>query len=101
MLPIVEIPHFVKDYAQGYQYQDLFSPELYEHFQRYLTGLLVSENKTIQAINGLFVVETREQSSLNRFLTEYSWSTKEFNERRLQLLQAQEATRPKRHGVLY
>lgn len=98
MLPIVEIPRFVKEYTQGYR--DLFSPELYEHFQRYLTGLLVSENKTIQAINGLFVVQTRDQSSLNRFLTEYRWDTKEFNERRLRLLQQQEARRPKRRGVL-
>ena len=54
MLPLVEIPPFVKKYAEGYQ--DLFSPEQFEHFRRYLTGLLVSENKTIQAINGAFVV---------------------------------------------
>jgi len=98
MFPIVEVPKFVQDYAQGYR--DLFSPELYEHFQRYLTGLLISENKTIQAINGLFVLQTRNQSSLNRFLTEYKWSTKDFNERRLELLRHKPATRPKRRGVL-
>ena len=44
MLPLVEIPPFVKKYAEGYQ--DLFSSEQFEHFRRYLTGLLVSENKT-------------------------------------------------------
>lgn len=98
MVPFVEIPPFVKKYAQGYQ--DLFSPEQFEHFRRYLTGLLASENKTIQAINGAFVVESRNQSSLNRFLTEYPWSAAQVNERRLELLRKDPATAPKKHAVL-
>jgi len=98
MIPLVEVPRFVREYAEGYR--ALFSPELYEHFQRYLAGLLISENKTIQAINGLFVVQVKDQSSLNRFLTEYHWSATALNERRLELLCSREATRPKRQGVL-
>lgn len=98
MLPLVEIPPFVKKYAEGYQ--DLFSPEQYEHFRRYLRGLLVSENKTIQAINGAFVVEVKNQSSLNRFFTEYLWSATAVNERRLELLRKDSATTPKKHSVL-
>jgi len=68
MIPLVEVPPFVHQYTQ--HYQDLFSPEQFEHFKRYLSGLFVSDNKTIQGINGLFVVQVRNQSSLNRFLTE-------------------------------
>jgi hypothetical protein len=98
MMPLVEIPPFVSQYAQ--HYQDLFSPEQFEHFQRYLSGLFVSDNKTIQAINGLFVVHTRNQSSLNRFLTAYVWSSTEVNARRLQRLRQDPATCPKRHAVL-
>jgi hypothetical protein len=98
MLPLVEIPPFVKKYAEGYQ--DLFSPEQYEHFKRYLTGLLALENKTIQAINGAFVVGVKNQSSLNRFFTEYLWSATAINQRRLQLLRQNPATTPKRHSVL-
>jgi hypothetical protein len=97
MLPLVEIPPFVKKYAEGYQ--NLFSPEQYEHFKRYLTGLLALENKTIQAINGAFVVEVKNQSSLNRFFTEYPWSATAVNERRLELLRQNPATAPKRHAV--
>jgi ribosomal protein S17E len=37
MLPLVEIPPFVKKYAEGYQ--DLFSLEQFEHFRRYLSSL--------------------------------------------------------------
>src|SRR5215831_7657569 len=98
LLPLVEIPPFVDKYAQNYQ--DLFSPEQLEHFKRYLSGLFVSDNKTIQAINGLFVVQTRNQSSLNRFFTEYVWSPTAVNERRLQRLRQDPATRPKKHAVL-
>jgi hypothetical protein len=98
MVPFVEIPPFVKRYAQSYQ--DLFSPEQFEHFQRYLTGLLACENKTIQAINGAFVVEVKNQSSLNRFFTEYPWSANAVNERRLELLRKDPVTAPKKHAVL-
>jgi hypothetical protein len=98
MIPLVQIPPFVEEYAQDYK--DLFSPELFEHFKRYLAGLLVSENKTIQVINSLFVVQVRDQSSLNRFFTEYQWSGEAVNQRRLELLQQDPATGPKRHGVL-
>jgi len=35
-----------------------------------LSGLIVSENKTIEGINRLFVLEMKNQSTLNRFLTE-------------------------------
>jgi SRSO17 transposase len=98
MLPWVEIPPFVKKYAKGYQ--DLFSPEQFEHFRRSLTGLLVSENKTIQAIKGAFVVEVKNQSSLNRFFTEYPCSGTAVNERRLELLRKDAATTPKKHAVL-
>lgn len=98
MLPLVAIPPTIEKFTQGYQ--DLFSPEQYEHFKRYLTGLLISENKTIQAINGSFVIEVRNQSSLNRFLTQYNWSTEAVNERRLELLRNHPATTPKKHAVL-
>ena len=98
MLPLVEIPPFVNKYAEGYQ--DVFSPEQFEHCKRYLTGLFVSENKTIPAINGAFVVQVKNQSSLNRFFTAYPWSATVVNARRLALLCQDSATVPKRHAVL-
>src|SRR5215211_4572823 len=81
MIPIVEVPKFVHSYANGYK--DLFSPALFDHFERYLSGLYVCERRNAQLINNAFVIEVKDQSSLNRFLTEYQWSTKQFNERRL------------------
>jgi hypothetical protein len=55
ILLLVEIPPPVKKYAEGYQ--DLFSPDRVEHFNHYLTGLFVSENKTIKAINAILVMD--------------------------------------------
>jgi len=98
MLPLVEIPPTVGQYAQNYQ--DLFSPEQFEHFKRYLSGLFVSDNKTLQVINGLFVIQTRNQSRWNRFFTEYAWSATAVNERRLQRLRQDPATCPKKQAVL-
>ena len=98
MLPLVSVPEFVHSYAL--EYEDLFSPALLEHFERYLAGLYVCERRNAQTINDAFVVKVKDQSSLNRFLTEYRWSTEQINERRLQLLRAGGQTAPRRSGVL-
>ena len=86
MLPLVSVPELVHSYAL--EYEDLFSPALLAHFERSLAGLYVGERRNAQTINDAFVVTVKDQSSLNRFLTEYHWSTAQINERRLQLLRA-------------
>ena len=66
MVPIVEFPAIVEHYAHFFE--PVFSKEAFVQFKRYISGLLVSENKTITGINQLFVNEVRAQSSLNRLL---------------------------------
>lgn len=68
MLPLVEFPEIVQHYAP--HFQSVFSAKAYVQFQRYLSGLIVSENKTVDGINRLFAREKRNQSSLNRLLTQ-------------------------------
>ncbi|HEY5572600.1 MAG TPA: transposase, partial [Anaerolineales bacterium] len=67
---------------------------------RYISGLIVSENKTVDGINRLFVVESRNQSSLNRLLTESPFSLEELNQSRLRLLASLPGTQIKPKGVL-
>lgn len=98
MLPLVGIPEFVQSYAKNYE--DLFSPAQMKHFERYLAGLYVCERRNAQRINDAFVIEVKDQSSLNRFLTEYEWSSKGFNERRLELLSRDPNTAARHSGVL-
>ena len=67
MIPLVAFPEVVERYAPFFA--DVFSAEAFIEFKRYISGLIVSENKTVDGINRLFVFESRNQSSLNRLLT--------------------------------
>jgi len=98
MLPLVEIPEIVRHYAPFFA--SVFSPEAFEQFQRYVSGLIVSENKTVDGINRLFVIDVRNQSSLNRFLTESPFSLDALNQARLKLLSSLPGTQMHPKGVL-
>ena len=98
MLPLVEFPIIVQHYTPWFEC--VFSPQALVQFQRYLCGLIVSENKTVVGINRLFVFESRNQSSLNRFLTQSPFSEEALNRQRLALLNSLEGTSLKPKGVL-
>ena len=59
MIPLVEFPELVQHYAP--YFAEVFSAEAFVEFERYISGLLVSENKTVERINRLFVNESRNQ----------------------------------------
>ena len=84
MVPIVEHPMVVKKYAPFFR--EMFSKPQYKHFQKFLTGIIVSNNHTVMEMNENFV-ERNNQSSFNRFLTESLWSEEKLNHLRLKLLQ--------------
>jgi hypothetical protein len=98
MFPLVEIPELVRHYAPFFQ--GVFSAEAFVEFERYISGLIVSENKTVEGINRLFVVESRNQSSLNRLLTESPFALEMLNQGRLNVLDSLPGTRMKAKGVL-
>jgi hypothetical protein len=98
MFPLMEFPELVRHYAP--YFEPVFSAEAFIEFERYLSGLIVSENKTVDGINRLCVHESRNQSSLNRLLTRSPFSLAALNEARLTLLQALPGTQFKRNGVL-
>jgi hypothetical protein len=98
MFPLLEFPDLVQHYAP--YFKDVFSAEAFVEFQRYISGLIVSENKTVDGINRLFVTENRNQSSLNRLLTASPFSLNTLNEARLRLLATLPGTQMKSKGVL-
>ena len=65
MLPLVSIPEIVKHYAPHFKTE--FTEAEYNHFERYISGLIVSENKTIEGINRLFVLELKIKAHLIDF----------------------------------
>ncbi len=98
MFPLVEFPELVQHYAP--YFEEVFSAEAFIQFKRYISGLIVSENKTVDGINRLFVFESRNQSSLNRLLTASPFSLEDLNCARLRLLGSLAGTQMKRNGVL-
>lgn len=90
---LVRLPSVIERYAP--YFKDLFSEKGYVHFCRFLSGLLVGDNKTIEGINRLFVVDQRNQSSLNRFVNRSNFDRKELTLRRVKLMQECEQTRLK------
>jgi len=98
MFPLVAFPELVQHYAPFFQ--GVFSDEAFIEFQRYISGLIVSENKTVDGINRLVVYESRNQSSLNRLLTASPFSLETLNQKRLAVLVSLPQTCLKPRGVL-
>jgi hypothetical protein len=98
MVPLVEIPAIVQHYAPFFT--RVFSPDAFVQFQRYISGLLVSENKTVEGINRIFVIEVRNQSSLHRWLSESPFAVEAVNQARLALVASLPGTQLKPKGVL-
>lgn len=98
MFPLVELPSIVEHYAP--YFESVFSPAAFIQFQRYLSGLLVSENKSVEGINRLCVYESRNQSSLNRLLTESPFELAAVDRARFAMMHSVEAMRLKAKGVL-
>src|SRR3989442_13222673 len=98
MAAIIDFPTIVQDALRDFG--DLLPNEPQRrHFAEYLTGLFVAERKNISGINREFA-QTTDQSCLNRFLTDAVWDTQPFNQRRLDLLQKDPATRSSAQGAI-
>jgi SRSO17 transposase len=86
MLPIVKIPSFIETILP--RYSTIFNKAQLRHFSEYLTGLIVSTNKTITGINSDFLYHT-DQSSKNHFLTEANWDEQKVTDERLCMVKEQ------------
>ncbi len=86
MLPIVKLPCFVETILPRFSL--IFNKAQLRHFGEYLTGLMVSENKTVMGINSQFINHT-DQSSKNHFLTESDWDERRVTDERLSMVNEQ------------
>ena len=97
MIPLIEFPELVEHYAPFFR--EVFSAEAFIEFKRYISGLLISENKTVEGINRICICESRNQSSLNRLLTQSPFELGALEAQRLALLDSLPATQMKPRGV--
>jgi hypothetical protein len=98
MAGIIDFPHLVQEALCNFG--DLFANEPQRrHFAEYLTALYVAARQTIPAINAEFA-RTTDPSCLNRFLHHEACDVQALNQRRLDLLQQDAATRYSDHGTI-
>ena len=91
MILLTDFPSIVKKYAP--YFEDCFSPEGYQHFKKAISGFIISENKTLEGINRLFLFDTRNQSSFNKFFNRQNFDLAQINQTRLDLLQQIKGTK--------
>jgi hypothetical protein len=88
-LPIVAPAPLVATHAAAFQ--DLFANRCqFQHFQQYLTGLIVLPNKSLSNI-ARCVLDSADKTNLSRFFSEAPWKEAEVNDRRITYLLTQTA----------
>lgn len=93
-MPIICVPPVLNNLLS--YYRPYFTKPQYHHFRHLVTGLIVSENKTLQEINDAY--GDRDQSSLNRFVSHSEWDMDLLNNLRLQ--QVKDTLPLKKKGVM-
>ena len=83
MLPILEFPSVVTRYADCFD-RFFHNSQQQQHFREYVSGLILADQATVDAINSLFV-ESNDQSALNKFLTQAAWDEQALNARRVSI----------------
>jgi len=86
-LPIVAPAPLVTTHAAAFR--DLFENRCqFDHFQNYLTGLMVLPNKSLTNI-ARCVLESADKTNLSRFFSEAPWNEADVNDRRITYLLTQ------------
>ena len=83
-LPLVQPAPIVLEHAPVFQalYKNRCQ---YQHFQNYVTGLMVLENKTMANITRC-VLESADKTNLSRFFSEANWDVEAVNQERVAYL---------------
>ena len=80
-LPLVQPAPIVLEHAPAFR--SLFKNRCqYQHFQNYLTGLMVLDNKTMANITRC-MLESADKTNLSRFFSEADWDAEAVNEERI------------------
>jgi SRSO17 transposase len=89
VLPIVTPAPVVM--SHGDAFRDLFDNQReFRHFQNYLTGLMVLENKSMANISNC-IMNSADKTNLSRFFSEAPWREEDMNDRRVAYMLEQTA----------
>jgi len=77
--------------SHGDAFRDLFDNQReFRHFQNYLTGLMILENKSMANISNC-IVNSADKTNLSRFFSEAPWLETKINDRRVDYMLEQTA----------
>lgn len=99
-LPIIDIAPIVAEHGPKFRW--LFqNKNQFRHFQNYLTGLTVLDNKTMANITRC-LLDSADKTNLSRFFTEAKWRGDQVNDYRLEymLQETSQQRRSAKHSVL-
>ena len=98
-LPIVSPAPLVLTHALVFR--DLFeNRRQFQHFQNYLTGLMVLPNKSLANISRC-ILNSADKTNVSRFFSQVPWARESMNDRRLAYLltQTKRVRLPKRPSI--
>ena len=80
-LPVVSVAPIVQEH--GEIFREVFANrKQYRHFQNYLTGLIVLENKSMANITRC-VLDSADKTNLSRYMSEAGWRDERLNDKRV------------------
>ena len=83
-LPIVEPAPAVLEHSMAFR--DLFdNRKQFQHFQNYVTALMVLDNKTMANISRC-ILDSADKTNVSRFFSKANWEQDQLNRRRLEYL---------------
>jgi SRSO17 transposase len=86
-LPIVEHPPIVTKHSA--EFAEIFQNRCQmQHFQNYISGLIVLENKTMANISRC-ILDSADKTNLSRFFSEAEWADEQINKKRVRYMLAQ------------
>lgn len=86
-LPIIKPAEVVEEHAEVFQ--NLFeNKKQYQHFQNYVTALIVLENKSLANISRC-LIESADKTNLSRFFSQAPWQEEEINQKRISYMMEQ------------
>jgi len=88
-LPIVSVAPIVQEHGEIFR-QVFANRKQYRHFQNYVTGLIVLENKSMANI-ARCVLDSADKTNLSRYMSEAPWRNERLNNRRVSYMKEQTA----------
>lgn len=86
-LPIVSVAPLVKEHSEIFR-SVFANRKQFRHFENYLTGLMVLENKSMTNL-ARCIVDSADKTNISRYLSEAPWRVERLNDKRVSYMQAQ------------